>query len=163
MGNIKPSDEISVIIRIKVQIFLTYSELLMNPLWLDRPGSVKDLCIYWHFKVICVPVLLTTIALILKKVKSRINNKDMHVKMVWLKALFYYLTYLVQCLCSLNLLRNRLRPVLPDSCQKQIVKPWILPKNERMNSFLLLCDVFSFIFWKKLKSTKRHFEINRPL
>ena len=49
--------------------------------------------------------------------KSRINNKDMHVKMVWLKALFYYLTYLVQCLCSLNLLRNRLRPVLPDSVQ----------------------------------------------
>ena len=32
-----------------------------------------------------------------------------------------------------------------------------------MNSFLLLCDVFSFVFWKKLKSTKRHFEINWPL
>ena len=28
-----------------------------------------------------------------------------------------------------------------------------------MNSFLLLCDVFSFIFWKKLKTPKRHFEI----
>ena len=32
-----------------------------------------------------------------------------------------------------------------------------------MNSFLLLCNVFSFIFWKKLKSPKRHFEIKRPL
>ena len=32
-------------------------------------------------------------------------------------------------------------------------------KNEWMNSFLLLCDVFSFIFWKKLKTPKRHFEI----
>ena len=32
-------------------------------------------------------------------------------------------------------------------------------KNERMNSFLLLCDVFSFVFWKKLKTPKRHFEI----
>ena len=32
-----------------------------------------------------------------------------------------------------------------------------------MSSFLLLCDVFSFVFWKKLKSTKRHFEINWPL
>ena len=32
-------------------------------------------------------------------------------------------------------------------------------KNERMNSFLLLCDVFSFVFWKKLKSPKILFEI----
>ena len=32
-----------------------------------------------------------------------------------------------------------------------------------MNSFLLLCDVFSFIFWKKLKTPKRHFKINWPL
>ena len=28
-----------------------------------------------------------------------------------------------------------------------------------MNSFLLLCDVFSFVFWKKLKTPNRHFEI----
>ena len=39
----------------------------------------------------------------------------------------------------------------------------ILPKNEGMNSFLLLCNMFLFIFWKKLKSPKRHFEINWPL
>ena len=32
-----------------------------------------------------------------------------------------------------------------------------------MNSFLLLCDVFSFVPWKKLKTPKRHFEINWPL
>ena len=32
-----------------------------------------------------------------------------------------------------------------------------------MNSFLLLCDVFLFVFWKKLKTPKRHFKINRPL
>ena len=31
---------------------------------------------------------------------------------------------------------------------KKIVKPRILPKNERLNSFLLVCDVFSFVFWK---------------
>ena len=30
----------------------------------------------------------------------------------------------------------------------------ILPKSERMNSFLLLCDVFLFVFWKKLKTPK---------
>ena len=29
-------------------------------------------------------------------------------------------------------------------------------KNERMNSFLLLCDVFSFVFWKKLKTPKKN-------
>ena len=32
-----------------------------------------------------------------------------------------------------------------------------------MNSFLLLCDMFLFIFWKILKTPKRHFKINWPL
>ena len=36
-------------------------------------------------------------------------------------------------------------------------------KNEQMNSFLLVCDVFSFLFWKKLRTPKRHFEIIRLL
>ena len=36
-------------------------------------------------------------------------------------------------------------------------------KNEWMNSFLLICNMFSFVFWKKLKTPKRHFEINWPL
>ena len=35
-----------------------------------------------------------------------------------------------------------------------------LPKNERTNSTLLLVDLFSFVFWKKVKTPKRHFEIN---
>ena len=32
-------------------------------------------------------------------------------------------------------------------------------KNEQMNSFLLLWDIFSFFLWKKLKTPTRHFEI----
>ena len=36
-------------------------------------------------------------------------------------------------------------------------------KTEKMNSFLLLCDVFSFVFWKKLKTPKKPFEIIWPL
>ena len=28
-----------------------------------------------------------------------------------------------------------------------------------MNSFLIVCEVFSFVFWKKLKTPKRHFKI----
>ena len=32
------------------------------------------------------------------------------------------------------------------------------PKNERMNLILLLWDLFSFVFWRKLKTAKRHFE-----
>ena len=32
-----------------------------------------------------------------------------------------------------------------------------------MNTFLLLCDVFSFVFWKKLKTPKKPFEITWPL
>ena len=39
-------------------------------------------------------------------------------------------------------------------------KPKFLPKNEQTNSTLLLVDLFSFIFWKKVKTPKRHFEIN---
>ena len=40
---------------------------------------------------------------------------------------------------------------------------WILPKTEWVNSSLLLYAMFLFIFWKKLKTPKRHFEINWPL
>ena len=47
--------------------------------------------------------------------------------------------------------------------RNEIFKPTFPPKNEQMNSLLLLCDVFLFFFWKKLKSPKKHFEINRPL
>ena len=60
-------------------------------------------------------------------------------------------------------LEGIVRKLKVNQFRKQIVKPWILPKNERMNLPLLLWDVFLFIFWKKLKSTKRHFEINWPL
>ena len=42
---------------------------------------------------------------------------------------------------------------------KKIVKPRILPKNEQMNSFLLACDVFSFVFWANPRSEKNRFEI----
>ena len=36
-------------------------------------------------------------------------------------------------------------------------------KNERINATLLLVDLFSFIFWKKVKTPRRHFEINWSL
>ena len=35
-----------------------------------------------------------------------------------------------------------------------------LPKNERTNLTLLLVDLFSFVFWKKVKTQKRHLEMN---
>ena len=37
------------------------------------------------------------------------------------------------------------------------------PKNEQTNSILLLWDLFSFVFLRKLKTQKRHFKINWPL
>ena len=46
-------------------------------------------------------------------------------------------------------------------------KPMYLPKNERMNSTLLQWNLrstcFRSCFWKKLRTPKRHFEINWPL
>ena len=47
--------------------------------------------------------------------------------------------------------------------QNDFFKPMFLPKNEQTNSILLLVDLFLFIFWKKVKTPKRHFEINWPL
>ena len=42
-------------------------------------------------------------------------------------------------------------------------KPTFLPKNERTNCALLLVDLFSFVFWKKVKRPEIHFKINWPL
>ena len=33
-------------------------------------------------------------------------------------------------------------------------------KTKKTNSTLLRVDLFSFVFWKKVKTPKRHFEIN---
>ena len=35
-----------------------------------------------------------------------------------------------------------------------------LPKNERNNSSLLVVDLFSFVFWEKVKAPKNPSEIN---
>ena len=51
-------------------------------------------------------------------------------------------------------LRLKVRQIRND-----FFKPTFLPKNERTNSTLLLVDLFSFVFWKKVKTPKRHFEI----
>ena len=40
---------------------------------------------------------------------------------------------------------------------------WFPPKNERMNSLLLVCGLFSFVFWRKPTISKNHFKINWPL
>ena len=37
---------------------------------------------------------------------------------------------------------------------KKNFKTRILPKNERINSFLLVCDVFSFVFWENPRQEK---------
>ena len=47
--------------------------------------------------------------------------------------------------------------------RNKFFKPTFLPKNKQTISTLLLVDLFSFVFWKKVKTPKRHFEINWPL
>ena len=42
-------------------------------------------------------------------------------------------------------------------------KVWLAFDGWKLSGLLLLCDVFSFVFWKKLKSPKCHFKIIRPL
>ena len=47
--------------------------------------------------------------------------------------------------------------------QNAFFKPTFSPNNEQTKSILLLWDLFPFVFWRKLKAPKRHFEINWPL
>ena len=62
------------------------------------------------------------------------------------------------CSVPLSLLNLKVRRIRND-----FFKPTFLPKNERTNLTLLLVDLFSVVFWKKVKTPKRHFEINWPL
>ena len=52
--------------------------------------------------------------------------------------------------------KNDTSMVLPKGqlISKKNDKPRILPKNEQMNSFLLVCDVFSFVFWENPRPQK---------
>ena len=50
-----------------------------------------------------------------------------------------------------------------ETNSKWFFKPTFLPKNKQTNSTLLLVDLFMFVFGKKMKTPKRHFEINWPL
>ena len=63
---------------------------------------------------------------------------------------------LLWCGCTFDFFKGQL-------ISKKIVKPRILPKNEQMNSFLLVCDMFSFVFWENPRPEKKRFEIIWPL
>ena len=78
----------------------------------------------------------------------------------WLLQIFFE-GFLKQM--SLSNLLNRNFSEFIAKCQtnsNDFFKPTFLPKNERTNSTLLLVDLFSFVFWKKVKTPKRHFKIN---
>ena len=67
------------------------------------------------------------------------------------------ITYLGQILFCLKVRQS----------QNDFFKPMFLPKNKQSNSTSLLwnreVDMFPFVFWKKLKTSKRHFEITWTL
>ena len=44
---------------------------------------------------------------------------------------------------------------------KYFFSPTFLPKDKQTNSTLLLVDLFSFVFWKKVNTPKNNFEINQ--
>ena len=60
-------------------------------------------------------------------------------------------------------IKSELLKVRPS--QNYFFKSMFLPKNKQTNLTLLpwYLNLFSFVFWKKLETTKRHFEINWPL
>ena len=67
-----------------------------------------------------------------------------------------YISSLLCVLYTLRFLKFR-------QSQNDFFKRTFLPKNELTNSTLLLVDFFRLFFWKKVKTPKRHFEINWPL
>ena len=63
-----------------------------------------------------------------------------------------------------KILRALLAPQLKvRQIRNDFFNPTFLPKNEWTKSTLLLVNLFSFVFWKKVKTSKRHFEIIWPL
>ena len=44
--------------------------------------------------------------------------------------------------------------------RNDFIKQMFLPKYEQTNLMLLLVDLFSFVFWKKVKTPKGHYKIN---
>ena len=53
-------------------------------------------------------------------------------------------------------------PVKVRQSRNDFFMPTFPPKNKRTNSTTMKpqVDLFSFVFWKKWKTTKRHFKIN---
>ena len=78
---------------------------------------------------------------------SRNSNSVVDNSSTW----FFLLLYNILCELKVRQIRN------------DFFKPPFLPKDEQTNSTLLLVDLFSFVFWKKVMTPKRHFEINWPL
>ena len=104
--------------------------------------------------------------------RSRSNFTNSIMWHVYLRCNFKFGTYCKPFVLLTNpkLMENAIQYTLlkflfakGQTNSKWFFKPTFLPKNERTNSILLLVDLFSFVFWKKVKTPKRHFEINWPL
>ena len=94
-------------------------------------------------------------------------NSDPLLVLCFMKYFAVYIHSLVNKTCnSLHITDSYLLLLLCTKSQlisKANCQAVYSSKKEQINSFLLLCDVFSCFFWKKLKTPKRHFEIIWPL
>ena len=70
------------------------------------------------------------------------------------------LKWTLHCCCFATVWTVKFNLYKGQTNKDYFFKPTFLSKNERTNSTLLLVDLFLFVFWKKLKATKKHFEIN---
>ena len=104
-----------------------------------------------------------------KQTKNKQTNTKHHVECIHLPdcctghrkvSLFVYQWIWV---CTMSILSDAPEQPKGQLISKRNSQAEDSPKNEQMNSFLLVCDVFSFVFWANLRPEKNCFEIIWPL
>ena len=103
---------------------------------------------------------------IIRCLKTKITEKwdSKIMKTVWPKSKRFFLEqikkiysdlffYLLRSLTNGNFHSSKGQLISKANCQAMNSS-----KKRKMKSFLLLCNVFSFIFWKKLKTPRKPFE-----
>ena len=82
----------------------------------------------------------------------------------WFRKLRFFSSKIMKLIYGTteSLLNSNIWKLFTRKCQTNL--KWFLQANSfSKKTIFLLVDLISFIFWKKVKTPKRHFEINWPL
>ena len=129
-----------------------------------RDGKIQGQCVFKKTKERpCISPSLTYVVHVTELISFLVTGEN------GTKVMFQHLK--IECFCwsflTISCKKDTTKPktkflsvVKVRQFRNDFFKPTFLPKNERRNSTLLLVDLISFVFWKKVKTPKRLFEIN---